>query len=180
MTSMTSLLTARLVIAATLVDGFLGGLNINRALVEMPAWQQTGPVAWAQFSKHADLAPTAMVLYPLSAFAGALLSIAAVISFHRDWSGRRGRRGRTGLRSASVPVYAAALLTVGGLLLTIQAAPIMLSVPDLGDDATALQRALDGFQSWGNIRGMFQVLAFIANMWSLVVLLTLSSQSEAR
>jgi len=29
---------------------------------------------------------------------------------------------------------------------------------------------LDGFQFWGNVRGVFQVLAFVANLWSLVVL----------
>ncbi|HEV8636331.1 MAG TPA: multicopper oxidase domain-containing protein [Chloroflexota bacterium] len=41
----------------------------------------------------------------------------------------------------------------------------------LGDDAVALQRAMDGFQFWGNIRGLFQVLAFVGNVWSLVAVL---------
>jgi hypothetical protein len=158
---MNSQLTWRLAIAATLVNSLHAGGNVNRALVEMRAWQQTGPLGWAAFSRHADLGPTAMVLYPLAALAGAILSIAAVLSF---------RHGRGVPRSAAVPLYSAALLAIGGLLATTQAAPIMLSVRHLGDDAPALQHALDGFQFWGNIRGVFQVLAFVANLWSVVAL----------
>ncbi len=167
---MTSRLTRNIVIAATLVDSILAGLNINRVLVEMPAWQQTGPLAWSEFSKHADLSLTGTLLYAVSAFAGALLSIAAVISYHRD---------RRVPRSAAVPLYAAALLTIGGLLTTIQAAPIMQSVPGLGSDTVALQQALDGFQFWGGVRALFQVLAFGANLWSLVALLTPSTQPQS-
>ncbi len=159
---MVSRLTLRLVILATLVDSILAGGNVNRALIDMPAWQQTGPLGWAAFSRHADLGPTAMILYPLEAFVGAFLSLAAAISFRRDGSTPH---------AATAPIYAAPLLTLGGLLITTQAAPIMLSVRNLGDDATALQQALNGFQFWGNIRGVFQVLAFVANLWSLVAIL---------
>ena len=41
--------TRRLVVAATLVDSILAGTNVNRSVVEMPAWQRTGPLAWAAF-----------------------------------------------------------------------------------------------------------------------------------
>src|SRR5207253_572007 len=167
---MTSQLTRRLVVGATAVDSFLAGANINRAIVEMPAWQRTGPQAWAAFSRHADLGPDGMIPYPLDAFSGALLSIAAVISFRRD---------RTAPRSASVPLYAAALMTIAGLLATIKAAPIMLSVRHLDDNTAALHQALDGFQFWGGIRGLFQVLAFVANLWSLVALLTPAIRRES-
>ena len=168
---MTSRLTLGLVIAAALSDSFLAGLNINRALVEMPAWQQTGPLGWAAFSRHADLALNAAILYPGAAFAGLLLSVAAIISFHRD---------RTAPRRAIVPLYAAAVLAAAGLLMTLKAAPYMLSVPSLDNDAAALQQALDGFQFWGGIRGVFQVSAFVANFWSLVALLMPSTGPEPR
>ena len=163
--------TAKLVIAASLVDSILAGVNVNRALVEMPAWQKTGPLGWAAYSRHADLALRAAILYPLDAFAGAFLSIGAVVSFHRE---------RRGPRPAIVPLYVAALMTIGGLLSTIKAAPNMLSVRHLDDDTVALQRALDGFQFWGGIRGVFQVLAFVANVWSLVALFTPSRRPAAR
>lgn len=150
-----------LVIAATLVNSFLAAGNVNRALIEMPAWQQTGPLAWATFSRHADLATTAMILYPLEAFAGTLLSIAAAVSFRRD---------RVDRPWASVLVYGAVLMGIGGLLATTRAAPVMLSVRDLGENAVALLQALNAFQSWPNVRGVFQVLAFIANLFSLVAI----------
>jgi len=41
-------------------------------------------------------------------------------------------------------------------------------VRHLGDDPVALQRAFDGFEFWGRVRGIFQVTAFVANVWSLV------------
>ncbi len=47
----------------------------------------------------------------------------------------------------------------------------MLGIRNLGEDTLALQQALNGFQFWGNIRGVFQVLAFIANLWSLLAIL---------
>lgn len=158
---MSSPLTRRLVIGATLSTSFLESGIVNRGLVEMPAWQHTGPVAWAAFSMNADHAFPAIIVYPLEAFTGAILCIAAVISFRRDGSHPR---------AAAVPVYGAALMTIAGLLATTQAAPIMLSVRDLGTDAVALQQALNGFQFWGNIRGVFQFLAFVASLWALVSL----------
>jgi len=121
----------------------------------MPAWQQTGLIAWAAFSRDADLTFPALVIYPLEAFTGTVLSLATVVSFRRDGAQPH---------FAAIPVYGAALMTVGGLLATTQATPIMLSVPGLGEDAVTLQRALDGFQFWGNVRGVFQMLAFIANV----------------
>jgi hypothetical protein len=148
--------------AATLAGGLLAGLNVNRALVEMPAWQHTGAIPWANFSRHADLSTVGALFYAIGAFAGAILSIGTALSF-------RGRsHGQP--HSAAIPIYGAVPMAIGGLLITTQAAPIMIGVRDLGDDAMALQQALNGFQFWGNIRGVFQVLAFVANLWSLVAL----------
>jgi hypothetical protein len=158
---MASTRTRRLAAAATLVESILAGANVNRAAVEMPAWQQTGPLAWAAFSRHADLARRAAILYPLSAVVGLLLSAAAVVSYRRE--------GGTP-RAAAIPLHGAALMGAAGLLTTSKAAPHMLRVRHLGADAAALQQALDGFQFWGNVRGLFQVLAFVGNVWSLVAI----------
>jgi hypothetical protein len=70
--------------------------------------------------------------------------------------------------AAKGPIYAAALLTIGGLLATTQAAPQMLSVGRLRDDTYGLQRAFDQFELWGGIRGTCQVLAYLAILYSLV------------
>jgi hypothetical protein len=137
-----------------------GGLG--RALIEMPAWQQTGPLGWAAFSRYADLGSTAMIMDPTVAFGSLLISALALISFYRD-----GRQPR----AATVPLYGTMLMVVGGLLATIKAAPIMLTVRHLDNDAVGLQHALDGFQFWGGVREVFQLLAFIASLGTVAVLL---------
>ena len=114
----------------------------------MPAWQQVGAPAWADFSRHADLV-NGLFLYPIEAIGSFVLILAAMVNLHLD----RAARGR-----AALPIYGAVLLSVGGLLCTLKAAPIMLGVEGLGDPA-ALRQAFDGFHFWGNIRAAFQVLA---------------------
>lgn len=150
-----------IVLAACVPDGILAGGGIQRALVHMPAWRHLGPVAWATFSRYADLSTTGMILYPTEAFAGMILSVIAAILI--------SRRSRARLPFA-LPVFAAALFTIGGLLLTLKAAPIMLGVRHLGDDPTALGRAFDGFEFWGGLRTVSQVLGFFANLWSLAAI----------
>jgi hypothetical protein len=149
----------RLIVAATLVNGLLASGNINRNVIDMPAWRHVGPLGWAAFSREADLGLSAMILYPGEAFAGMILSVAAALVFRRD---------RTAPRAAAMPIYAAGLLTIGGLLFTIKAAPIMLSVRHLGEDPVALQRAFDGFEFWGWWRGVCQCSAYLASFWALL------------
>jgi hypothetical protein len=155
-------LTRGLLVAATLLGGFLAGGNVDRGIVQNGAWRALGASAWAAYSRQADLSLHGFVLYPLLGIGGALLSVAAAASYRRD---------RPTTRAAHVPVYGAAALTLMGLLATTQAAPIMLSVPQLAEDPAALQRAFEGFAFWGGIRGVLQVLAFVANLWSLVAVL---------
>lgn len=81
--------------------------------------------------------------------------------------------------SARLPAYAAALFTIGGLLLTIKAAPIMLSVRCLGDDGPLLLQALDGFEFWGGLRTLSQALGFLANLLSLAAVSRLAGAQLA-
>jgi hypothetical protein len=90
-----------------------------------------------------------------------ILSVAAAILFYRAPMKPRG---------AALPIYAGALLTVAGLLVTAKAAPIMLSVRHLGNDPVPLEQAFRGFRFWGGLRGVFQVLAYCANLWALVAI----------
>jgi hypothetical protein len=46
--------TRGLLIASTAVGGLMGSL-LDRAVVATPAWRKLGPVAWAAYSRHADL-----------------------------------------------------------------------------------------------------------------------------
>jgi hypothetical protein len=150
--------TRSLLITAVALSGLLAGFNLDRSLVHNAAWYRLGASAWAAYSLHADLGIRAALLYPFLGIGVALVGVAAMVSYLREHSEPR---------SAALPIYGGALFAVSGLLMTFFAAPNMLSVPRLIDDPVGLKRALDGFVFWGDIRGTFQVLAFIANLWSL-------------
>ncbi len=160
---MAMLTTRGLLIATTLLGGLMAGFNLDRAIVHNAAWHGLGANAWAAYSLHADLDIRAAMLYPFLGIGMALLSAAAAISFRRD---------RNEPRSAALPIHAGALFAISGLLMTFFAAPHMLSVPRVVNDPVGLQRALDGFVFWGDIRGALQILAFFANLWSLVTILS--------
>ena len=127
----------------------------------MPAWRKVGARGWAAYSRHADL-ENGLFLYPTLAIGGAIFTIAAAILFHFDI---------TAPASAALPIYLSVALVLGGLLATIKAAPIMMSLRRIDDNASALQKAFDGFRRWGNVRGICQILAFLANVWALLAVL---------
>ncbi len=148
--------TQGLLSAATALSGRLAGANLDRTLVQMPAWEKVGPRGWAEYSRHGDLG-NGLILYPVLGIGGALLTLGAALAVYLDPAAAGGW-----------PVYLAALMVIGGMLATTQAAPRMRSLRRLGDDVPALEQAFQGFRFWGNIRGTFQVLAFAANLWALV------------
>jgi hypothetical protein len=150
---MASAVTRYLLVAAILMGGLLAGQDLDRALVAMPAWREVGPEAWAIFSRHADLG-NGLVLYPLLAIGAASLTLGAALSCRLDGSA-------TG--TARWSLYVAALLAIAGLAFTLKAAPIMLGI-EKNTAPEELRRALAGFHFWGNIRGLCQILAFLATL----------------
>jgi len=143
---------------ALLFSGLLAGENVDRAIMAMPAWRSVGAAGWADFSRHADLGP-GLFLYPVEAFGAALFALAAAIGFHRE---------EYAPASVKALLAASVALAAVGLLLTIEAAPIMLGIRDVTDPA-ALARAFEGFWFWGNLRAICQVLAFIAQIAALAI-----------
>jgi hypothetical protein len=142
-------------LAAVAFNAIVASVGLDRLIVQMPAWRQVGVQALG------NLQPTrgSPKLYPIAAFGGAALSLAAVVKVRRD---------RTASRAARLAVYTTATFDTLGLLVTTQAAPYMLSLHTIGDDPPALQHAFAGFDRWGGIRAAVQILAFAANLWSLV------------
>src|SRR2546425_12848716 len=113
---MPSSLALALLVTATIVSGLLAGGNIDRAVVAMPAWQRVGPVAWAEFSRRADLA-NGMILYPTEAIGGFVLVLGALAAALAEGAVLRG---------AVLPLALAAVPSAAGLCLTFKAAPIMM------------------------------------------------------
>jgi hypothetical protein len=150
----------RAMIIGSIVIGAFGGAIVDRAIVATPAWRELGAPAWAAYSRHADLG-NGVVVYAIYSVGLAVLAIAAAISYRFD---------RGAPRSAGPPIYLAALSAIGVIASTIKAAPIMLGVPDLGNDVAALQDAFDQFTFWGlYIRGALATLALLASVWALAV-----------
>ena len=135
------------IVSATLANGLLAGGDVDRWLAGMPAWQAVGILAWANYSRSADLG-NGFVLYPILAIGGALLSLAAAVIFVRE-----GKHERV----LAIPVYAAAALAAAGLLMTFKAAPFMLSLRHIGNEEVALlEHAFNGFRLWGGVRTVLQ------------------------
>ncbi len=151
-------ITSGLLIAATILSGFLAGATADRMVVQMPAWKRIGPMSWAEYSRHADLA-NGFYFYPSLAIATTILNILATIYINLEamsWI------------SASYPVYLTTLLDVSGLIVTNRAAPIMLSLRRIDDDPAAVKKAFVGFDRWGKLRATFQIAAFFTNIWALI------------
>lgn len=158
--------TLGLIVLEQLLGTFIG--TMNRTLVEMPAWRHLGAQAWAAFSRNADLA-NGTILYPLAGIGGLVLILAAALIFRlsprRPWS-------------VAIPVYGAALLTIGGIITTTQAAPIMLSLHRIGNDPRALQQAFEGFYRWDSIRAVLGTIEGCLEIWALVALSSLAFQKK--
>ena len=161
--------TLGLIIGAVLVGGVLAGVGILRLLVEMPAWRQLGPAAWADFSRHADLG-NGLVLFPAVGLGATLLAVAAAIGH---------RLGGSVPRAAALPLHLGAALALAGMVATAFAAPRMLSLRSIGDDPPAIARAFAAFALWGGIRGVVQTLAFAANVWALVAVAAAGRNDKA-
>jgi hypothetical protein len=144
-------------IVASLVLGTLAG-GLNRTLVEMPAWHQLGPEAWAAFSRLADLG-NGKILYPAAGIGGALFTLAAAVAFR--CSPLRPFWG-------AIPVYGSVLMYGCVLLLTTRAAPVMLSLQHPGSDSALLQTVFDEFYRWDSIRALFGTAGDCAAIWSLL------------
>jgi hypothetical protein len=145
-----------LTVAAAVLAGFLAGTAIDRELVTYPAWKFIGPLAWAEFSRHADLG-SGVLVYASGAIGCTLLTIAATAALWRD---------RRGGGAAAIFLCAAAGLEIAALLLTLKAAPVMFGIRDTTEPAD-LARAFDAFRFWDFWRGASQVAAFIALVLAL-------------
>jgi hypothetical protein len=153
-------LVRNLELAATLFNSVIAGADVDRVVVQMPAWRILGAGPWADYSRCADLR-NGMFLYPLSAIGGCALSVAAAIGYVRN---------HRSPGAAGTPILLSVLLTATGLALTTRAAPQIQSIRRIGDDPVKLERAFDAFDWWGRYRAVVQFAAFCTNVWALVSL----------
>src|SRR5579863_2348381 len=97
-----------LLLAATMLNGAIGGVGLVRTLVDMPAWRRVGVLAWADFSRNADLG-NGLFVYPLLGVGGALAAGGAAVAYRLS--------GRTAQR-ATAPLYLGAVFAIAGMVTT--------------------------------------------------------------
>ena len=147
-----------LIVAATALNGILGGLSFEVALVKLPTRHRIGAVAYATFARGSDLG-NGIWVYPATAILAALFTVAAAIVAYVE-------RQPPALL---LPLSIAVLTSIGHFLATAQAAPIMLRVSKTPDDDAVLAPLLDRFARWHAVRTMLQVLTFFVLLWALLV-----------
>jgi hypothetical protein len=158
---MSRLRSARLLLFfATCLSAILAGITVDRYFIQRPAFEHIGMIAWGEYGRHADLSCGGLVLYPSLAIGNAVFAIASAILL---------RSVQSVHRATMAVLYAGVGFAVLGLVFTTQAAPIMLGVAALGDNPQALRTAFEGFFFWSAIRGVCQILAFLANLMALTL-----------
>ena len=150
-------LVLSLMILATAMNGLLSGLNVDTALVKLPARRRIGAVAYATFARGNDLG-NGLVVYPLLGVGAALLTVLATALAYIVHSPIE----------VLLPLSIALLLSLLHSFATTRAAPVMLSIKDAPNDEALLASKLDRFARWHTVRATFQVLTFFVLLWALV------------
>lgn len=153
-------MTSWLLTLAVIESGILAGVSFDVALVKLPTRKRIGPVAYAQFARGNDLG-NGKVVYPVLGIAALLLILVTVVV---SWAKHEPA-------AVMVPILVAVGFTVLHSFCTAKAAPIMLSLAKAPDEPKMLEQKLDRFAFWHAFRTAFQVLAFVALVWALVVLI---------
>ena len=151
-------LVTSLITFATVINGLLAGLNVDTALVKLPARRRIGAVAYATFARGNDLG-NGLLVYPLLGVGAALLTLLATVIAYIAHSPVE----------VVLPLSIASLLSLLHTFATTRAAPVMLSLKDVPDDEAVLNAKLNRFARWHALRATFQVLAFFILVWALVV-----------
>lgn len=143
---------------ATAMNGLLSGLNVDTALVKLPARWRIGVMAYAAFARGNDLG-NGLVVYPMLGIGATLFTMFATAIAYLEHSPLR----------LLLLLSLASVLTLLHTAATARAAPVMLSIKDAPDDEALLRAKLDRFAGFHAARATFQVLAFVLLLWALVV-----------
>ena len=147
-----------LIAFAVVINGLLAGLNVDTALVKLPARKRIGALAYATFARGNDLG-NGLVVYPILGIGAALFTVLATVIAYLEHSSM----------GPLLLLSLASLLSLLHTFATTRAAPIMLSIKDAPDDEALLRVKLDRFARWHAVRATFQVLTFFVLLWALVV-----------
>ncbi len=139
-----------LLLAAAVMNGLLAGVRLNKSVVELPAGRRIGSVAFASFSRAADLG-NGLPFYAALGLMTPAVSVAAAVDTVV---------GAAPSMLLLILAIAIACLSAAHARATAGAAPNMHRIGSLGNDAEALDDTYRRFRVWHDARAILQVLAF--------------------
>ena len=151
-------LVVLLIALTTAMNGVLAGLNVDTALVKLPARRRIGVLAYATFARGNDLG-NGLLVYPLLGIGAALLTVLATVFAFLVHA----------RAEIALLLSFATLLSLLHSFITTRAAPLMLGLKNAPNDEALLTAKLDRFARWHTLRATFQVAAFVVLLWVLVV-----------
>jgi hypothetical protein len=145
-----------ILIILTFIQGLAAGICFDKALVNLPTRHRIGVTSYANFARGNDLG-NGLKVYPyLVVGGGFIILVFTLFAYFNDQPTVK-----------LYPLYFTSLSVIGYLFSTLKAAPIMWSLKNTFDDEVTLKQKLDKFAYWHSWRTIFQILAFIALLWTL-------------
>jgi hypothetical protein len=139
-------------------EGIRAGSETLRMILDLPARDQIGAAAFADFSRATDLSQAGVIFYVLYGFGGLLLTcLSCFIAF-------RYRAPRP-IQFLTFISAAASILI---LIFTTQAAPLMWAVGVSANNSTDLAGLLDRFTFWTDLRIVCADISFCAVLLALM------------
>jgi hypothetical protein len=139
-----------LLLVAAVMNGLLAGVSLNKSVVELPAGRRIGSLAFASFSRAADLG-NGLPYYAALGLMTPAISVAAAVEIVV---------GAAPSMALLILAVAVACLSIAHVGATVGAAPNMHRIGRLGNDAEALDGAYGRFRVWHDARAILQVLTF--------------------
>jgi hypothetical protein len=142
----------------TFIQGFGAGICFDKALVNLPTRHRIGVIPYANFARANDLG-NGLKVYPYIVVGGGfIILLFTAIAYFNDQPAE-----------TLYPLYIASLSVIGYLFSTAKAAPIMWSLKKTPNEEVVLKSKLDKFAYWHSWRTWFQIIAFIALIWTVAV-----------
>lgn len=143
-------------IILTFIQGLGAGICFDIALVKLPTRHRIGVIPYANFARGNDLG-NGLKVYPFVVVGGGFIIIVfTIISYFNQQS-----------TVILYPLYIASLSVLGCFFSTYKAAPIMWSLKKTPNEEEILKQKLNRFAYWHAWRTIFQIIAFMALIWTL-------------
>lgn len=152
-----------LTVAAVAGNGLLVGASLDQSIKQLPARHRIGALAYSAYSCAADLGP-GILWYAVLGIGAALLTVAAAAAAVAEGMAPQ----------ATVPLVAAAILSLLHSLATARAAPTNFSQRRVPQTEEALGAVFARFTHWQTVRATLQVLTLGAVLWALIAWFTLA------